>query len=243
MLSFKCAGSLPISSIVKKIVSMATRTLYSSRTTRKVANVIQFILPLEGGKLPMTLNTQRNMHFRQVSKVKKQTEIDVSNACATKGIPYIGVIDEILFTLVVRDKRLRDADNIAPLGKATMDALKTTGIIDEDHYKIVKRVSYNIHYDPKIAENYALITIWGKSDEDDLVPLPEISVTPDEIPGQGDVPGVSASTRVPPIPTPDKQMTRTKKASVTKQSRTNASPKTTGRSKAKRTGKILVMDD
>lgn len=139
--------------------------------------MIQIIVPLPDGKLPVTLNTQGNMHRHQLHRIKRETEILISNICAEAGVPFIPSIKEILFTLVVGDRRMRDADNLAPFAKATLDGMKKTGVIDEDHYHIVQRVSYNIHYDKTVKRNYMQVTIWPEATVDDMGnPLPEIVV-------------------------------------------------------------------
>lgn len=203
--------------------------------------MIQFILPLEGGKLPMTLNTQGNMHYRQVSAIKKQTEIDVSNVCAEKGVPYIAYIEEVLFTLVVGDARMRDADNMAPLAKATLDALKKTGIIDEDHYKLVNRVSYNIHHESSVKVNYALITIWGRASEDDErngQHLPEILVT------EADYVTPKQGRPMPPVVVPEdaKIALKDREGAKSTTSKKKAPAKKAVGTSPRRKGRVITID-
>lgn len=204
--------------------------------------MIQIIVPLDKGKVPVTLNTQGNMHRKQLARIKKETEIAVSNVCASAGVPYMEVIDEVLFTLVVGDRIMRDADNLAPFAKATLDGMRKTGVIPEDHYRIVKRVSYNIHYDKSVKQNYMMITLWP--DEKEGHPDILVSDSTSTRPGRGHIlpePTIPSDVSAPKEKTQAGKKTPAKKRTTTPPARARSTSGSMARTPT--AGRVITITD
>lgn len=99
-------------------------------------------------KYALNLNWFRNAYHHQINGAKR-TFRDVVLSQLGYGIgewdfePYKAV--SVSFTIHPSNKRAFDLDNFGSiLSKFTLDALQDIGIIEEDNYLVVKKISFQI---------------------------------------------------------------------------------------------------
>ena len=88
-------------------------------------------------------------HFGAYSSLKKKYSKDIMSCIfALKTIDYYAHQVDVLITWHCQNKR-RDKDNITAGTKFILDALQTTGIIQNDNWKGIGKITHDIQLDRK----------------------------------------------------------------------------------------------
>ena len=86
-----------------------------------------------------SMNIYRNMHYQSLNKVKRDYHKEVEEW--VKMLPKFKSLTP-KYTLFFKGKRKKDIDNsIFPVHKFLMDALVEGGVIEDDHYNFVTKVT------------------------------------------------------------------------------------------------------
>ena len=105
-----------------------------------------YTLTVDVRKPPMTLNEQRRAHWQTVRRAKAEAERHVWVVAKAARIPPLNRAHvEIIW--FAPDKRPRDADSLSVFLKATLDALVKCGVLEDDNYRHVPRVTLGIEID------------------------------------------------------------------------------------------------
>lgn len=116
----------------------------------------------------LNLNVYRNAHFLTLSKAKVTFEKTIADA--VKRLPLMDHIILIEYVQYPPTKRLSDNANICSIvDKFFSDAIVNAGIISDDNYTILKKVSYEFgSTDPVNPRVEARITFIPKDESEDM---------------------------------------------------------------------------
>lgn len=100
---------------------------------------------------PLSLNKILLMDYTHRNDVKQKYKEFIMWVCRNQGVDNMRIAEcEIFLELVFHDKRLRDIDNHIGGYKFIADGLTETdgcGVILDDNYQVVKKLSSNIRYE------------------------------------------------------------------------------------------------
>lgn len=94
----------------------------------------------------MSSNDQRRWSWPKVRQAKSAMSWEIAAALKSAGVGRIGGPVEVGVTWFVSDRRKRDVDSLGPWSKALLDTMTDRGIIEDDHYRIVSRLSLGIEF-------------------------------------------------------------------------------------------------
>ena len=104
------------------------------------------VLTVDVRKPPMTLNEQRRAHWQTVRRAKAEAEQHIWVVAKAARLPAMQKVHvEVIW--FAPDKRARDADALSPFLKAALDALVKCGVLEDDNYRHVPRVTLGIEID------------------------------------------------------------------------------------------------
>lgn len=104
------------------------------------------VLTIDVRKPPMTLNEQRRAHWQTVRRAKAEAEQHIWVVAKAARLPRMkrAHVEVVWFA---PDKRARDADSLGPYMKAVLDTLVKIGVLEDDNYRHVPRVTLGIEHD------------------------------------------------------------------------------------------------
>ena len=125
--------------------------------SRKISYKVPMYIKLGVKKIKnysLNLNTYRNLHYQINNKLKQKFKEYLPN-----NLPKMNQI-EIEYIIYPPNKRLLDLSNVGSVvDKYNCDALIELGVIEDDNYTYVKRISYSFGSIDKDKKGYVLITI------------------------------------------------------------------------------------
>lgn len=93
-------------------------------------------------KFSPNLNQYRNAHYRTLSKVKKDYAKIITDQLDTLDVlPRFNKVS-VLFISYPPTRRRTDPDNLVVHLKFAMDAIVSRGVLEDDHYGIVKELKF-----------------------------------------------------------------------------------------------------
>lgn len=125
---------------------MADRTVLDDEVT----------IMLPWSRLPLSLNDRRA--WQQQHRDMTKTITEARWAIRSEHLPRLTGA-KVVLTMLMRDARARDTDNMAMTLKACLDALVDEGVLPGDTWRTVPFTGLSMRYQPSLKESQFLLRL------------------------------------------------------------------------------------